>query len=617
MPNIIFALAWGEDAKNMDGKSMARYSEFRTQPIYDAAARLLERCLQGNGSLIRDAPELWTLGNLETIHKMFVAAPDEGDRSFTEKFENQIKPAGPEIARLAAEILAVYFLFPSNVGAARKKELVGQVLGWAGDELPADCILASALTQGIGSGGQGYNTRRPSEIAFVIEFAIAWKRLPDPDRSAAAKDPWLFMEIVDGVDGADARQGRHMLLHVLFPDSFERIASREHKRRVVASFSPVLDGEAPEDTDRRLLAIRSRLEHLLGRKNLDFYWSPLVEVWNDSGESGESAAPMDALRHKRQVVLYGPPGTGKTYRAKRIADRLIRSALLSKFGPKDYFEKARDGGIGREIAARTHRLQLHPAYGYEDFIRGLHIDGNGATEYRLGYLPRLVETMAGDDPDIPHVLILDELNRTDLSRTLGECFSLLENRDEDIELPGQDSSGSPMTLRIPTNLYIVGTMNLIDQSVEQMDFALRRRFLWVLCPFDGEALVAAAKYLWEQGEGHTGWDRVGRDFAKLATAASALNREIHDSPLLGSQYEIGHTYLLDAVSFLRDDMEGRRPQTFLWDKRGKAKRPVEQTWELSLKPLILEYLSGLDAKNRESEINRLAAAFLSVPPEAD
>jgi 5-methylcytosine-specific restriction protein B len=106
----------------------------------------------------------------------------------------------------------------------------------------------------------------------------------------------------------------------------------------------------------------------------------------------------------------------------------------------------------------------------------------------------------------------------------------------------------------------------------------------------------------------------GHDEAKYAT--KALNNEIHGSPLLGAQYEIGHTYLLDAVSFLKEDL-GTQPRTFLWKKDGKAKRPVEQTWELSLKPLILEYLSGLDAKSREAEIARLAAAFLSVSPEAD
>lgn len=75
----------------------------------------------------------------------------------------------------------------------------------------------------------------------------------------------------------------------------------------------------------------------------------------------------------------------------------------------------------RQIATRIHRLQLHPAYGYEDFVRGLHIDGNGATEYRLGYLPRLVESMARDDQKIPHVLILDELNRTDLMGAIAQA----------------------------------------------------------------------------------------------------------------------------------------------------------------------------------------------------
>jgi 5-methylcytosine-specific restriction protein B len=208
------------------------------------------------------------------------------------------------------------------------------------------------------------------------------------------------------------------------------------------------------------------------------------------------------------------------------------------------------------------------------------------------------------------------LNRTDLSRMLGECFSLLEDRAESLDLPGQDAAGNAMTLRIPNNLYVIGTMNLIDQSVEQMDFALRRRFLWVFCGFDGEALVSAAKGLWEKDRCRVGWDRVDADFGKLAGATEALNASIHDSPLLGAQYEIGHTYLLDAVSFLKEDL-GARPQTFLWKKDGKAKRPVEQTWNLSLKPLILEYLSGLDAKSREAEIARLEAAFLSVPPEAD
>lgn len=595
---------------------MARYSESSTQPIYDVAVRWLQQCLQLNGSLIRDNVSLWTASNLDTLHSVFVEDADEGNRSFLEKLADQIKPAGADICNLVGELLVVYFLFPSNVGAVKKKEIVNQVLGWGGQTIPSGGLVDLAFAEGIGGAGQGYNTRRPYEIAFLIEMARSWKRLSEVERAAASGDPWKFMEFVDSVEDVDGKQGRHIVLHILFPDIFERIASREQKRRIVRAFSSLLGDPAAEELDRSLLEIRGKLEALLSGKELDFYWTPLREVWKDSGDGGVGATPMDALRHKKQVVLYGPPGTGKTYRANQIADRIIRAALLDKMRPKEYFERVHAGTIDREITARIHLLQFHAAYGYEEFIRGLHLDQSGATVYRLGALPKLVEKMREDDPDIPHVLILDEINRTDLSRTLGECFSLLENRDKTIELPAYDSVGQTMTLSIPKNLYVIGTMNLIDQSIEQMDFALRRRFLWVLCPYDAEALVTAAQEIWKREANRITWDRVESDFIKLAAAASALNSEIHNSSLLGGQYEIGHTYFLDTVSFLKDEL-GTRPQTFLWSKNGKAKRPVEQTWEFSLRPLISEYMAGLETKSRDEEIRRLQEVFLTGPEAAD
>lgn len=592
---------------------MAKHSEHDASTIYAVAKLFANRCLGADGSLLGDDP-LWTVQNLRRLHEVFVKDPDEGDRSFTDKFRDQIAKAGdPSIARLAAEVVAVHFLFPSNVGSDRKTALVSEILGWGGATIPDANPLAGAFERGIGSGGQGYNTRRPFEIAFLIEFALAWKLLPDARRAAALADPWLFMEEVDAVDGADTRQLRHMLIHLIHPETFERIASREHKRRVANAFSSLLAAGGPDDTDRRLLEIRRALEALLGRPDFDFYRPPLVEVWNDPGDDGSSGVPLEALRHKRQIVLYGPPGTGKTHRAKQIAERLIRPALLASMGPKAYF--ANQAAVQDGIRSRTHRLQLHPAYGYEDFIRGLHIDGNGGTEYRPGYLPRLADEIELDNPNIPHVLILDEMNRADLSRTLGEAFSLLEDRGQVMELPGTDAAGKAMTLRLPSNLYVVGTMNLIDQSVEQMDFALRRRFLWVRCPFDRSALISASKARWEAGGGRVGWDRVAPDFERLATAAEALNRQIAASPLLGSQYEIGHAYLLDVVSFLREDL-GSAPRTFLW-AGGKAKRPVEQAWDLSLKPLLDEYLAGLDPRSRDGETAKLREAFLKPPAVSD
>jgi 5-methylcytosine-specific restriction protein B len=590
---------------------MARHTEHDTSRIYPVAEAFRANCLLRDGSLLSEGSSVWRPDVLDQIHKAFVATPDEGDRSFIVKFKDQVGKAGPEVVRLAAEILCVYFLFPSNVGGARKRQVVNEVLGWAGDSLPESHLVSSAFSNGIGSGGQGYNTRRPFEIAFLIDLVIAWKKLPTDRQAAVAADPWLCQEFVDSIDEAESKQLRHMLLYLLFPDHFERIASGNHKRRIIKAFSGLVDSE-PEDEDRAILAIRGKLEELLPNQPLDFYWSPLVEAWYDDSEGASEGAPLEVIQHKKQIVLYGPPGTGKTFRAKKLAERVIRSAALSQMGPARYFQSQSD--VAAAIQNNVHRLQLHPAYSYEDFIRALHISSGGGTEYRAGYLPRLIEDIEKKPraERLPHVLILDEMNRTDLSRMLGECFSLLEDRNQTIELPARDGDGAAMKLRVPDDLFVIGTMNLIDQSIEQIDFALRRRFLWLLCPFDAEALLGAAEAKWKDLKSGLDWDRIEPDFRKLASAAAALNRQIHDSPLLGAQYEIGHTYLLDVVVFLRNFLGPRptRKQNYLWNKKGEALEPVVQVWNLSLRPLLEQYLAGLDATARNAELDRLSKGLL-------
>lgn len=591
---------------------MARYSEHDPSRIYEAADAFRKNCLLRNGSLLFEQFSLWRPELLENIHKAFVATPDEGDRSFIDKFRDQIQPAGTEVIRLAAELLAVYFLFPSNVGGFRKRQVVNEVLGWAGDSLPETHFLSQAFENGIGSGGQGYNTRRPFEIAFLIEFAKLWKALPSQQQQSAADDPWKFQELIDGTEDAESKQLRHMLLHLLFPDSFERIASGNHKRRIIAAFTGLVQ-DKHEDEDRQLLAIRQGLEALMPGKKLDFYRPPLEAAWYDSSEDGlADGASLEIIQHKKQVVLYGPPGTGKTYRAKRLAERIIRSSALVIMGPARYFQS--QPVIENALSANIHRLQLHPAYSYEEFVRGLHISAQGATEYRPGYLLRLIDAINQEPMEsrLPHVLILDEINRTDLSRMLGECFSLLEDLNQNIELPAHNGEGMIFTLRIPEDLFVIGTMNLIDQSVEQIDFALRRRFLWMLCPFDAEALMGAAESRWNELKIGLDWARVEVDFRKLAGAATALNREIHDSPLLGSQYEIGHTYLLDVVVFLRNFLGPRptRKHKYLWNRRGDALEPVIRVWSLSIRPLLEQYLAGIDANARNAELERLAKVLL-------
>lgn len=333
---------------------MARYTGPGANEIFSIAETFRDRCLLREESLLDDTKAVWTLDSLKELHEVFVLAPDEGDQNFIEKLEGQIRDSGEDVIRLIAEVLCVYFLFPSNVGGARKRELVNKVLGWAGQALKTDHAVSVAFANGIGSGGQGYNTRRPNEIAFLIELAIAWKeRFSADDRALVVADQKLFQEFVDSIEDADSRQLRHMLLYLLFPDHFERIASRNHKLRIVETFAGLVKADN-SDTDSAIKAIRGRLEELLPGEELDFYRPPLREAWFDDSDGVSEETPLDVIQHKKQIVLYGPPGTGKTYRAKRLAGLVIRSAALKKLGAARYFQSL--AGISEAIRNNVHQM---------------------------------------------------------------------------------------------------------------------------------------------------------------------------------------------------------------------------------------------------------------------
>lgn len=161
------------------------------------------------------------------------------------------------------------------------------------------------------------------------------------------------------------------------------------------------------------------------------------------------------LEDKNQVIFQGPPGTGKTYLARKLA------ACLAG-GPD-----------------RVRLVQFHPSYGYEDFVQGFRptVSREQGARFELRDGP-LVESAkaAGDDPEEKYFLIIDEINRGNLSKILGELYFLLEYRGEEIQLQYSDP-GSKFSL--PSNLYIIGTMNTADRSIALVDLALRRRFHFV------------------------------------------------------------------------------------------------------------------------------------------
>ena len=158
------------------------------------------------------------------------------------------------------------------------------------------------------------------------------------------------------------------------------------------------------------------------------------------------------LDDKKQVIFQGPPGTGKTYVAQKLARHLA----------------------GTE--ERVTLVQLHPSYAYEDFVQGFRPTlrhGQAGFALRDGPLLRAAE-LARSDSDNKHFLVIDEINRGNLAKVLGELYFLLEYRGERIRLQYSDAPFS-----LPKNLYIIGTMNTADRSIALVDLALRRRFYFV------------------------------------------------------------------------------------------------------------------------------------------
>ena len=188
-------------------------------------------------------------------------------------------------------------------------------------------------------------------------------------------------------------------------------------------------------------------------------------------------------------------------------------------------------------------------------------------------------------------MILDELNRVDLSRLFGELFSAIENRDQEIELPVEVEGTKK--IKIPENLYFIGTMNEIDFSLEQVDFALRRRFVWFFKGFDKNLLqeilndkIANTKI--EENE--------LEDYIKKCIE---VNNSIKNNPDLGDQYEIGHTFFAEVIDIF-NSLDNK-----------KLKKASEILWNISIKPMIQAYLGNLDKNTQRNTIKTIEEQFLA------
>ena len=605
---------------------MARYPLDRGD-IDATCVEWRDKCLIGDGSLLNDSAAIWTPSNVNDLYGRIVGSPLAGKEAggkFDSKLSQQLDGCAPEVRQLTGELLLVYLLFPCSISSGRKKKIVRETLQV--ETLDQKLIPVRALSQSIGNPGGGFNMRRDLQVGFLLDFTKRIKEQSPAQRATTLADPWETQALAEEAPSENRREMMHILLNLLHPEQFERIASGSHKREIAKAFAKLLSEEddfTNLSIDRRILAIREQIEALIPDGNtgddgaVDFYSLPLRSVWNSRAlDSGEGTTDLEALAWKKQLVLYGPPGTGKTYQAKQIAERLISKAALQSWGIETFLHEQKH--LEEEIRRNFTKIQLHPGYGYSDFIRGVRLNGN-ETRYEPGALCKIVADMNAAENEkglasLPVVLVLDEINRTDLSAMLGEAFSLLEpdKRRDPIQLPGINPGEPPAYLQLPDNLYVIGTMNEIDQSVETLDFALRRRFLWRECRFDREALLEIIDERWSQDiDPRFTFENAQPQLEQFADNAVRLNAVIASMDDLGEPYEIGHSHFADITHFLSAWLTGRSKTyaaTPLWGKNGQPRPPITDLWARSLKPLLEQYLAGID--QRDTTMKQLENAYL-------
>lgn len=204
---------------------------------------------------------------------------------------------------------------------------------------------------------------------------------------------------------------------------------------------------------------------------------------------------LDLLKSKKNIILQGAPGTGKTYNTAAIAISLIEEKLDTKTDYSDhdavmskYKIYVNNGQIGF--------VTFHQSMDYEDFVEGLkpEITETGGINYKVeeGIFKKMcLEARKEDSKSTkPYILIIDEINRGNVSKILGELITLLEadkrsggNHPLSVTLPYSKES-----FEVPSNLYIIGTMNTTDRSVGNIDYAVRRRFAFVTLESSIDAL---------------------------------------------------------------------------------------------------------------------------------
>lgn len=371
------------------------------------------------------------------------------------------------------------------------------------------------------------------------------------------------------------------------------------------------------------------------------------EEYNEFKELKIGNTPQyNLLLSNKQLIMNGAPGTGKTYSARNIIADILLDTLCESENKKEEIKKV-----------RMDMVQFHPSYDYTDFIDGIRPDLSGnELKYslkngsfksfcrRAGVIERILAAgkkvdasslenfLIGEDESIKKfwkseiekgelkkeidkeditefdpsklpsfLFIIDEINRAEISKVLGEIMYCLDPDYRGIK-GAISTQYSALAMDetffinkdndkffIPSNVYIIGTMNDIDRSVEVFDFALRRRFVWYEVKSD-EVMDDILRSMKVD-------DLLDSNYGDYTEKIENLNKAIGDKLKLGRHYHLGPSYFAKIKLY--------------YDESKDYKKALEGVWYNHISQILNEYVKG---RGKENEVENIRENFISNIP---
>ena len=429
-------------------------------------------------------------------------------------------------------------------------------------------------------------------------------------------------KIDDIIEGKNYEAAKIRFLRALFPNQIAAVDAPNKLWRLLNAIQNKLGIQINgNNIIQRHHELMSSIESDDLSKKQIFFWELFYILENN-------------LNLKKAIVYYGAPGTGKTYKAKKIAKQFIDQHRIKidntaqnnyqiktvQFHPsysyEDFIEGIRPSsdkslklfnGTFKEFCKNVGKKEIQ-LYKNDDFINNEEFKKK---EYKFSLIKvselnqeqkeiigitdkELAEGITIEEVVEPAFFIIDEINRAELSRVFGELMYSLEYRGYAGKIKTQYSylnthnsdsvffwENDEDWFFIPQNVFIIGTMNNIDRSVDSFDFALRRRFMWEEVHPDFNIVRNILTANWKND---------------LTSAFEKLNKKIEEEELLGKDYRIGHSYALEV-----------KP---IQDKFDSVTEVKEFLWKDYIKSLLEEYLRGLgDERKAQEKLNQFKKEF--------